>query len=242
MDHSFIEETNQIDRYVRGTMPPSERAAFEEHFLDCSDCLAQLEIAKSLRESIRIAAAEIATSSERSQVAPEPRRWRWGWRWMSVGALTGLAAAAFTGVVLYRQLDHTRSELDRVQLAYARQRESATAMLQGAEPVVYTLSLSRGANAAVKTVEIPESPRWVVFSVQIDASQFQKYRAILRNEAGQMVWQKDGLQASSPDIIAIPVLSTTLASGAHTLSLEGLDASGRYVPMSTFPVEAKRRQ
>jgi hypothetical protein len=234
MDHSFIEETNQIDRYVRGTMLPPERAAFEEHFLDCSDCLAQLEIAKSLRESVRIAAAEIAASSERTQVAPEPRRW--GWRWMSIGALAGLAAASFTGVVLYRQLEHARSDLDRVQLAYARQGE-----IQSTEPMVYTLSLSRGAVAPEKTVEIPESPRWVVFSIQIDASQFPKYRAILRNEAGQRVWQKDGLQASSPDTIAIPVLSTTLGSGAHTLSLEGIDASGRYVPMSTFPVEAKKR-
>ncbi len=232
MDHSFIEETNQIDRYVRGTMLPTERAAFEEHFLDCSDCLSQLEIAKSLRESVRIAASEIA--SERPQVAPEPRRW--GWKWMSAGALAGLAAASFTGVVLYRQLEHTRSELDRVQLAYSRQGE-----IQGAEPMVYTLSLSRGAVAPPKTVEIPESPRWLVFSIQIDASQFQKYRAILRNEAGQTVWQKDGLQASSPDTIALPVLSTTLASGAHTLSLEGLDSSGRYVPMSTFPVETKKQ-
>jgi hypothetical protein len=71
----------------------------------------------------------------------------------------------------------------------------------------------------------------VVFSIQIDASHFHKYRAILRNEAGEMVWQRDGLQASSPDTIAIPVLSTTLGSGLRTLSLEGIDESGRYVPM-----------
>jgi anti-sigma factor RsiW len=60
MEHSFIEEHNQIDSYVRGTMPVAERTAFEEHFLDCPDCLQQLEVARSLREAIRIAIAEMA--------------------------------------------------------------------------------------------------------------------------------------------------------------------------------------
>ena len=45
MEHSFIERTDVIDRYVRGTMPPAERSEFEEHFLDCQECLDQLELA-----------------------------------------------------------------------------------------------------------------------------------------------------------------------------------------------------
>jgi anti-sigma factor RsiW len=61
MEHSLIEEHNLIDRYVRGTMPVAERTIFEEHFLDCPDCLQQLEVARSLRESIQIAGAEMAS-------------------------------------------------------------------------------------------------------------------------------------------------------------------------------------
>ena len=232
MDHSFIEETNQVDRYVRGTMSPAERAAFEEHFLDCSVCLEQLEIAKSLRESVRIAGAELASSSRR---AAEPRR---RWNWMTAGAFAGLAAVSVAGIAVYQQLEHTRSELDRTQLAYARERNGASDMLRNSEPLVYTMSLSRGAAAPSKPVEIPRSPRWVVFSIQIDASQYRRYRAILRDEAGQPVYQKDGLEPSSPDSIALPVLSTVLKSGGYTLSLEGQEPSGRYQPLSTFPLEA----
>jgi anti-sigma factor RsiW len=64
MEHSFIEAHNQIDRYVRGTMPVAERTAFEEHFLDCPNCLQQLEVASSLRGAIRIVIAEMAPSAE----------------------------------------------------------------------------------------------------------------------------------------------------------------------------------
>jgi putative zinc finger protein len=234
MDHSFIEETNQIDRYVRGTMAPAERAAFEEHFLDCSVCLEQLEIAKSMRESVRVAAAELASSGGRTA---EKRR-TWSWNWMTAGAFAALAAMSFTSIAVYRQLEHTRGELDRTQLAYARQRDGASDMLRNSEPLVYTMSLSRGAASASKPVELPRSPRWVVFSIQIDASQYRRYRAILRNEAGQPIFQKDGLEPSSPDTIAIPVLSTVLKGGGYTLILEGQDPSGRYQPVSTFPVQA----
>jgi anti-sigma factor RsiW len=64
MEHSFIEEHNQIDRYVRGSMPVAERTAFEEHFLDCPDCLQHLEVDRSLREAIRMAVAEMAPPAE----------------------------------------------------------------------------------------------------------------------------------------------------------------------------------
>jgi len=234
MDHSFIEETNQVDRYVRGTMPPAERAAFEEHFLDCSVCLEQLEIAKSLRESVRLAAADLASSGER---VAEPRR-RWNWNWMTAGAFAGLAAMSFGSIAVYRQLEHTRGELDRAQLAYARVRDGASDMLRNSEPLVYSMSLSRGAATASKPVEIPRSPHWLVFSIQMDASLYRRYRAVLRNQAGQPVFHKDDLEPSSPDTIAVPVLSTVLASGSYTLTLEGKDPSGRYLAVSNFSLQA----
>jgi hypothetical protein len=51
-------EGSVVDRYVRGRMPVAERVAFEEHFLDCQDCLEQLEIARSFMEGVKIAATQ----------------------------------------------------------------------------------------------------------------------------------------------------------------------------------------
>jgi hypothetical protein len=78
----------------------------------------------------------------------------------------------------------------------------------------------------------------VIFSIAFDASQFQTYRATLRNQASQAVWQNDNLQPSSPDSIAIPVLSTYLTPGAYTLTLEGRDL-GQQIPVSTFAIQTK---
>lgn len=244
MDHAFVEENNQVDRYVRGTMSVAERAAFEEHFLDCSECLEQLETARSLRESIRIAAADLAVSREAapSTVARGVLRTFFGSRWLAAVATACLAVVSLTGIFLYRQLQRTRSDLDRVQLAYAREQERGRTMLQSTEqnaPLVYALNQSRGAGSASTTIEIPVSPRWLVFSIGADASQFQTYRAILRNQAGQAIWQQDELQPSSPDTITIPVLSTALTPGNYNLSLEGRNVSGRYLPVSTFSVQAR---
>jgi Putative zinc-finger len=242
MDHSFIEEHNHIFRYVRGTMSVAERSAFEEHFLDCPDCLEQLEVARSMREAIRLAAAELAPSTAAAGGA-SGISWlqrRFGWRWMPLSATACLAAALLTGGLLYLQLERTRSELGRTQLAYARELDMSRKLLQGPgrnSPLFYTLSQSRGAGLPVRVLQIPRSPRWVMFSIEFDASQFQTYRATLRNQAAQAVWQNDNLQPSSDDSIAIPVLSTYLTPGAYTLTLEGLADSGQHLPISTFSIQ-----
>ena len=246
MDHSFIEEHNHIDRYVRGTMPVAERTAFEEHFLDCPDCLEQLEAARSLREAIRIAAAEMGPSAQpaRDTSGSTWLRGIFGWRWMPAAVTCCFAAALLTGTFLYRQLEQTRGELGRTQLAYARELESSRAVLQGSErnaPLLYALNQNRGASSPAMVLEVPPSPRWVMFSIEFDASQFQTYRATLRNRAAQTVWQTDNLQPSSPDSIAIPVFSTHLTPGSYSLTLEGRDAAGRYSPVSTFSLQAKTR-
>jgi hypothetical protein len=243
MDHSFIEEHNHIFRYVRGTMSVAERSAFEEHFLDCPDCLEQLEVARSMRDAIRMAAAELAPSAAAAGGA-SGTSWLqriFGWRWMPLSATACLAVASLTGLFLYRQLEQTRSQLGRTQMAYARELEMSRNLLHGPErssPLFYALSQSRGAGSPVRVLQIPPSPRWVIFSIAFDASQFQTYRATLRNQASQAVWQNDNLQPSSPDSIAIPVLSTYLTPGAYTLTLEGRDL-GQQIPVSTFAIQTK---
>jgi hypothetical protein len=60
MDHRAITETLLAERYVLGQLPPGEAADFEEHFLDCDECLERLELARGMRQSLLAAAAEDA--------------------------------------------------------------------------------------------------------------------------------------------------------------------------------------
>jgi anti-sigma factor RsiW len=61
MDHHYIEEHNVPDRYLLGKLPAEERARFEEHFIDCQECLDRLETTEDFRGALRSVAAEGAT-------------------------------------------------------------------------------------------------------------------------------------------------------------------------------------
>ena len=50
MEHSYIEKNALVDRYLNRRLGVEERAAFEEHFLDCRQCLDQLKFAEALQQ------------------------------------------------------------------------------------------------------------------------------------------------------------------------------------------------
>lgn len=60
MDHQYIEEQNIPDRYLLGKLPAEERARFEEHFIDCRECLDRLETTEDFRGALRAVAVEDA--------------------------------------------------------------------------------------------------------------------------------------------------------------------------------------
>lgn len=58
MDHRYIEESNLVDYYVLGKLPPDEQDRFEEHFVDCQECLERIETTKAFQRGLKRAAAE----------------------------------------------------------------------------------------------------------------------------------------------------------------------------------------
>jgi methionine-rich copper-binding protein CopC len=53
MDHAYIAEHDLVDRYYQGRLPPEEELSFEEHFVDCPECLQQLELARSFQRGFK---------------------------------------------------------------------------------------------------------------------------------------------------------------------------------------------
>jgi hypothetical protein len=241
MEHAQIEENNLIDRYVRGTLPVDLRAAFEEHFLDCPDCLEQLKIASSLREGLRLSAAELAVSAGTPRQAAIGGRFRslFAWRWAPAAAAVCLVAALMPSVVLFRELGSAKSELarDRARLGVTQETIEGAAH---ADAAVYILNPVRG-EAAPARIAIAASPAWTVLTLESDFSRFATYRATLRNDGDRVVWQKDGLRPSSPDAIGIVLSPSVLtAPGGYKLVLEGENGQGGYVPAATFSFLAAR--
>src|SRR5262245_34305494 len=95
MNHYEIEEHNIPDRYLQGKLSAEERFRFEEHFIDCPECLARLEMTEDFCNTLRIVATQDAVGSR----APRRLGLR-GWLWGLSGARqAALVAAAVLLVV-----------------------------------------------------------------------------------------------------------------------------------------------
>ncbi len=60
VNHHQIEESNIVDRYLLGRLPPEEQTQFEEHFVDCQECLDRLETSANFRRAAKAAYVEDA--------------------------------------------------------------------------------------------------------------------------------------------------------------------------------------
>lgn len=237
MDHSYIEGAGLIDRYVTGRLPVEERVAFEEHFLDCPECLDHLEIARSFMEGVKITAAEAV---ERPGVAKPSLGALFGtwfgarpsWRMLGLAAAACLFVLAVPIAVLVQQLERARSELGLMKIAANRQ----------AGPAVFVLNEVRGLDTAqtgpANRITIPKSPRWIVFAMERDFSQYRTYRVALQSRDGKTVWQQDNIAASSPDALGVSLPSTILSAGDYTVSLAALTPVDQVVPLAKYSFRA----
>ena len=57
-DHDYIQDHQVVDRYLMGKLKEEEKAAFEDHYLDCVQCLDELEISSGLERDLKGIAAE----------------------------------------------------------------------------------------------------------------------------------------------------------------------------------------
>ena len=105
-------------------------------------------------------------------------------------------------------------------------------------PEVYVLGLSRGSTQA-KEIALPHAPRWMVFSIEMDTTQFPSYRAILSDPSGKEIWKQPGIQPGSPDAIGVTVPSNLLAPGFYNLTVEPSGQLGAQSTLSRFPLRFK---
>jgi predicted HAD superfamily Cof-like phosphohydrolase len=141
MDHDYINEHGVVSLYVAGKLSPEERAGFEEHFVNCRQCLEQIEVTAELRDGLRQVAKEDAgrpgaarPDVDRLGVAPQlaPALWAGAGSWNQRGLLAcamvvvvGLAAI-FLVDARYRRSEvaEARRASDDWQRRYAEERQA----------------------------------------------------------------------------------------------------------------------
>jgi predicted HAD superfamily Cof-like phosphohydrolase len=141
MDHDYINEHGVVSLYVAGKLSPEERARFEEHFVDCQQCLEQIEVTAELREGLRhvakedaarpgVARADVARLGVAPQLAPALSAGAGSWNQRGPLAyvlvvVVGLAAIFFVdGRYRRSEVAEARRASDDWQRRYAEERRA----------------------------------------------------------------------------------------------------------------------
>src|SRR5882757_5994302 len=75
MKHDYIIESNVIDRYVLGKLPPDQVEEFEVHYLDCPECIDQLNVSRRFIHDLKGLAVQ-ETVFPNAVPVPRTHRWR----------------------------------------------------------------------------------------------------------------------------------------------------------------------
>lgn len=123
MDHHHIDQFSLIDRYLMGRLAAHESAEFEEHFIDCPQCIDRLDTTKDFIEGLRLVASDQALETE----SYTPRGGARYFRRMISRKSWPLAAGFFLFIVagtvfmvsharrLQFEIDRAQSEIDRAE-------------------------------------------------------------------------------------------------------------------------------
>jgi hypothetical protein len=135
MDHQHIRENNVVSLYLMGKLPEEGRAQFEEHFVDCQQCLDEMELTNDLRAGLKQVTKEDGLSKENNWVSQRGRAaWLkaptlWQPRLLAYAGLlfaVSLTAVFFAGARYHRsELAETKRLLDDSQRRYAEERQTS---------------------------------------------------------------------------------------------------------------------
>jgi hypothetical protein len=115
MDHRYIDEHDIVSRHLMGKLSPRDRAEFEEHSLDCPQCLDLLETEEEFRRALKQAAAEDA-GGIRNAVPAGLTGWLAGlgiWRQAALWTTAGLLLAMAPTAVYIGRAERARRGVDQ---------------------------------------------------------------------------------------------------------------------------------
>jgi hypothetical protein len=243
MEHSYIEKNALVDRYLNRRLGVEERAAFEEHFLDCRQCLDQLKFAEALQNGIRAFAADPVSLGE---VPSRVSFWKWfagAWWRIAVPVAAALLIVLLPVAVLVQRY---RNKAAGAEIAAADMRANYAALQRQLDQAkraatVFILSATRESGSeTTQKIPIPPTPQWIVLAMEHDVSQFRSYRATLLEKAGRTIWQSDVIEPGSPDAIGISFPSSLLMPGDYSVRLEGIAPGGQTELVATMSFQAVR--
>ncbi len=200
LHHRAIEADGIVEGYVTGRLDAETHARFEEHFLDCPQCIAAVEEAEELAAGLRQVARD--GMHDASSRAPVRRP-----------SLPLLLAAGLAGValVLATLLANRQITILEDDLAAARAPQANT-------PIIRLAVLRSDDGEAVQRIRLGAQPEWWLVTVPAPRAVEGARRAlsILRDD-GEIIWQTEDAVVDARGELSVSVHSSWLPPGSYRL-------------------------
>lgn len=214
MDHAEIAERQIVDRYLMGRLSESEVERFEDHYLGCEACTAELEMAERLQAAARHAASE---DSARLQAARGLAVFAW-----LVRRGSAVQAAVLAVLVLLPAAALLRPGSAPPAVETPPRVESPAVLPPAAGTPIISLRPQRdGATDGPPSLQLdlPDAPRWLVLSVELEPPLATAYRVVLHRDDEEL-WRAEGLEPGAAGKLNVSLHSSFLPAGDYLLVVE----------------------
>lgn len=247
MDHVKIEDDNLVERYLLGQLAPAEAAGFEDHYLDCPECLEKLELSRRLRDGLKEVAAEDGRQLARTAVLT----WllRRGRAFQAGLGVAFLTLAILPWALLAPRVSRLAGESERLS------GELAMALSPQIRMPAYSLSPERSGPGGEPSTRITlgSTPEWVVLALQLPPTQSPSpaaaYRVRLLQAEAEPLWQSGQLEPDASgtfprrgtgERLTLSVHSSWLDAADYVVELESLTPEGDVQPVTRFAFRVRR--
>ena len=148
MTHEHVVERDIIEQYVRHTLSPADRQAFQEHYFACDDCFEQVQAMARFVAAVRDASAAGVLADGRAH-RPSPRA-LFSPSWFPSWSMPALAAAVLVAAVLLGVWSVTVWRENQRLTQQAAEQRRAVEMLRSLEAKVRGLESSGAASEQEK--------------------------------------------------------------------------------------------
>ena len=131
MNHDYVEQFDLVNRYLKGALAAEEGEQFEEHLIDCPQCIDLLKTTREFKEGLR--ALTVQQVFKTGSYVSKGSRWSFfQQKTWALAACCLLLVAVLISTLLYGQVRRLRLEADQansasseLQQRYEEQQQSA---------------------------------------------------------------------------------------------------------------------
>jgi hypothetical protein len=198
---------------------------FEEHFFDCPECQAELELARRFRTGMR-KGARFATGFAATR-----------WQMAALGAAAAVLVVTAPALIVYHGLQ-SRVRIGSDALTAERASHQGDLARLSAPPTVIRIVRLDVFRSEASSVTMTAGPGWTVLAIpEPPAPEIISYLAHLETASGESVWQQNDLKPDPSGSLNIAFAPARLTPQNYRLRLESLDRTGRAGPAGQFTLQ-----